>query len=61
LYAWQSPVSTLARTAGQRGSTDATGAAARFNSPRGVAVDANGKIYVSDQSNSTIRKITMTP
>jgi hypothetical protein len=24
-------------------------------------VDANGKIYVSDQSNSTIRKITMTP
>ncbi|HMD61991.1 MAG TPA: immunoglobulin domain-containing protein, partial [Opitutaceae bacterium] len=50
--------STLAGTAGQRGSTDATGAAARFYVPAGVAADSSGNVYVSDQGNNTIRKIT---
>jgi hypothetical protein len=51
-------VSTLAGTAGVTGSTDGTGAAARFNSPGGVAVDGAGNVYVADGSNHTIRKIT---
>jgi len=51
-------VTTLAGTAGLFGNTDGTGAAARFNNPIGVAVDGAGNVYVADQSNYTIRKIT---
>ena len=40
------------------GSADGTGAAARFNLPRGVAVDSTGNTYVADTDNHTIRKIT---
>jgi len=32
--------------------------AAQFNFPLGVATDSNGNLYVSDTSNSVIRKIT---
>ncbi len=51
-------VTTLAGTAGQIGSADGTGAAARFNEPEGVAVDAAGNVYVADTDNRTIREIT---
>ena len=51
-------VSTLAGTAGVTGSADGTGAAAQFNFPCGVAVDAAGNLFVTDSGNSTIRKIT---
>jgi sugar lactone lactonase YvrE len=51
-------VTTLAGTAGETGSTDGTGAAARFFLPGGVAVSSSGNVYVSDSFNSTIRKIT---
>ena len=51
-------VSTLAGTAGVSGSVDDTGAAAKFNYPHGVAVDAAGNVYVADMNNHTIRKIT---
>ncbi len=37
---------------------DGTGSAARFSSPSGVAIDGSGNIFVSDQSNHTIRKIS---
>lgn len=51
-------VSTLAGSAGSPGSTNGTGAAARFNFPVGIAVDASGNVFVADSRNFTIRKIT---
>src|SRR5438034_1150998 len=39
-------VTTLAGTAHLTGSTDATGAAARFAGPSGVATDSAGNVYV---------------
>jgi sugar lactone lactonase YvrE len=55
-----SVVTTLAGDIGHPdpGSADGTGPAARFNSPRGIAVDAYGVVYVSDSGNNCIRKIT---
>src|SRR5688572_10204665 len=50
-------VSTLAGT-GTSGSAEGVGTAAQFNSPRAVAVDATGNIYVADGINNKIRKIT---
>ncbi len=51
-------VTTFAGSAGENGSVDGTGAAARFNLPNGVAVDNAGSVYVADTYNQTIRKIT---
>src|SRR6185312_4456280 len=51
-------VSTLAGSAGKTGTLDATGAAARFNNPAGLAV-AGGTLYVADFNNSTIRAVTL--
>jgi sugar lactone lactonase YvrE len=51
-------VTTLAGSAGQTGSADITGSAARYLSPSGVAVDVPGNVYVADTGNSTIRKMT---
>jgi hypothetical protein len=51
-------VSTLAGTAGSSGSTDATGAAARFNYPMGIALGAEGVLVVADQFNHTLRSVS---
>src|SRR5438270_613355 len=51
-------VTTLAGTPGISGSADGTGSAARFNSPRGIAIDSTKNLYVTDQNNQTIRKLT---
>jgi sugar lactone lactonase YvrE len=53
-------VTTLAGTAGVVGSADGVGAAATFNGPAGIVCDNFGNIYVADQGNSTIRKVTRT-
>lgn len=51
-------VSVFAGLAYESGSSDGTGATARFNRPRGVAIDAADNMYVADSDNHTIRKIT---
>ena len=50
-------VSTIAGLSGSSGSTDGNGSIARFNRPRGVAVDNAGNVYVADTLNATIRQI----
>ena len=51
-------VSTIAGLAGNYGSANGTNGAARFYYPAGVTVDTAGNVYVADQINSTIRKLT---
>ena len=51
-------VTTLAGTMGQVGNTNATGSAARFRTPQGIAVDGSGTVYVADTGNQVIRKVT---
>jgi len=51
-------VTTIAGTAGVKGSSDGTGAAASFYEPSGLALDSAGNIYVADTGNNTIRKVT---
>jgi hypothetical protein len=49
---------TLAGPDESPGAIDATGRAARFDWPMGVAVDSAGNVYLADTGNNTIRKVT---
>jgi len=51
-------VSTLAGLAGNFGSANGMGSAARFFAPQGVAVDYIGTLYVADTANAVIRKVS---
>jgi DNA-binding beta-propeller fold protein YncE len=51
-------VVTLAGSPGAWGSADGSGAAARFHSPQGLCVGADGNIYIADTHNHTIRRMT---
>jgi sugar lactone lactonase YvrE len=53
-------VTTIAGTAGMKGSADGKGAAALFSFPTGIAIDVTGDLYVTDTGNNTIRKIDTT-
>lgn len=49
-------VSTVAGTAGNTGSTDGVGSAARFYRPGGITTDGTS-LYLADTANNSIRKI----
>jgi sugar lactone lactonase YvrE len=51
-------MSIVAGSAGDAGSEDGVGSAARFNAPDGLAIDGSSNLFVSDRKNHTIRKIT---
>ncbi len=53
-----SPTPVLVAGDTNSGNTDGTGAAARFNTPAGISVDAAGNLFVTETGNHRIRKIT---
>ncbi len=57
LLATDATVTTFAGTAGRPGQLDGDKTAALFNQPNGLALGANGTLYVADYGNSCIRAI----
>ena len=49
---------TLAGLAGAKGNVDAMGTQARFGVLGGIAIDSKGNLYVADNDNATVRKIS---
>ncbi|HVT79594.1 MAG TPA: hypothetical protein VHM90_02965 [Phycisphaerae bacterium] len=54
----QGVVSVFAGNPGTSGSADGKGSSATFATPRGIAIDGRNNLYVADEGNSNIRKIT---
>lgn len=54
------PDGMVTTIAGGRGTgyVEAVGTEAKFNMPRGIAVDANGYVYVAEERNHCVRKIS---
>lgn len=53
-------VTTFAGKIGEQGHADGTGKDATFHTPRGVATDKAGNIFVADVADNIIRKVTPT-
>jgi hypothetical protein len=51
-------VTTIAGLAGNSGTNDGSSSNARFKFPMSIAVDNGGNLYVADEGNSSIRKLT---
>jgi len=51
-------VTTLAGLGGNHGTADGPASIALFKRPSSVAVDSTGSVYVADQANSTVRKVS---
>nr|WP_315490401.1 hypothetical protein [uncultured Rhodoferax sp.] len=51
-------LTTLAGSQGSPGFVDGVGAAARFDSPRGLSVAPDGNVYVTDYWNHAVRKVS---
>ncbi len=48
---------TIAGSVSTSGANDGSGLAAQFSDPTGLAMDANGNLYLADNQNHTIRKL----
>jgi sugar lactone lactonase YvrE/alpha-tubulin suppressor-like RCC1 family protein len=53
-------VTVFAGSAGNSGSADGQGGAARFNTPCGITKDSYGNLYIADYRNGSVRRITPT-
>lgn len=58
IYSTPYTFTTIAGTAGNYGGNDGTNSAAQFHWPEGIAVDTNGNLYVADNYENTIRKVS---
>ena len=52
-------LASLAGSEAEAGAVDGKGSVARFSSPRGLALDERGNLYVADVLNNAIRKIVL--
>jgi sugar lactone lactonase YvrE len=52
-------VQTAAGAALQHGYIDGPAMSARFNNPKGIAVDANGRVFIADTFNSAVRVLDL--
>ena len=55
----ENQVETVLGVPGQAGWVDGTQEVAKFNGPRGVAIDDDGNVYVCDWKNARIRKLSI--